>query len=752
MREERNIYTLGRLLMTTALSGVTGLLFSTIGQSAEPIFEEIIITAQKRDQNLQDVPISVTAFSGAAMKALNLVNSVDIAGQTPGLNIGTPVGEGNNASITLRGVGLNDFNDNNEAPVAVYIDEVYQGALAGQTFQLFDMERVEVLRGPQGTLYGRNSTGGLVHFVTRKPSEETELYGDITYGSNNQVKFEGAVGGALGEKVQGRLSFATNHYDGYVKNRAGPDHNEAENYALRAQLNFDMTDKLSALVSVNWAKSDVISPAYQHQATGLDAGGVPCDPSTEAGLAGCATDFFGYADNDGDNFAGAYDTDGFLKLKTYGGSLKLSAEISEGIDLVSISAFGKVEKDHQEDTDMSPVGFFKVSPIFRTRTKQFTQEVRLSGGSDNMKWVTGAYYFYQNVDAEQDLIFGDFAPGFFLDTKVDQITNSLGFFAQTEYDVSDQLTFVLGGRWTKDKKDYHYTQVDKLGGVAGVPPGTVLLDFSEDSFGDLAKIDTGVFSGKAGLNWTPNEDTLVFVSVSRGFKSGGFNSGFSSAGPDEIKYDEEKITSYEIGLKASFADNRLRFNATAFYYDYKDLQALTFKGTSSFITNASDATIKGFELELQGNPLDGLDINFGMSILDTNADGIAIPDGAGGIEVLADRKLVLAPEFSANGLIRYGFEIGNGGELSAQVDFNYQGEHFFDIKNQFVSQEDGYWVWNARLAYQLPDNNMELSVFVKNFTKSNYKVYTFDFTGDFGFNQQFYGPPRWFGVRFSISN
>ncbi len=750
MREKRDGHILSKLCVTTGLSAVLCLTSSVSGLAAETVFEEIVVSAQKRDQNLQDVPVSVTAFSGGAMKALNLVNSVDIAGQTPGLNIGTPVGEGNNASITLRGVGLNDFNDNNEAPVAVYVDEVYQGALAGQTFQLFDMQRVEVLRGPQGTLYGRNATGGLVHFITARPTVETEAYGDLTYGSNNQIKFEGAVSGALTDKVQGRLSFATNHYDGYVENRAGNDHNEAENYALRAQLNVDMTEKVSALLSFNWAKSDVISPAYQHQATGLDSGGVPCDPTTESGLATCATDFFGYADNDGDNFAGAYDQDGFLKLQTYGGSLNLKAEIAEGVELVSISAFGKVEKDHREDTDMSPLDLVK--PIFRTRTKQFTQEVRVSGGTEAMKWIVGGFYFDQSVDAQQDLLFGDdLIPTFFLDTEIDQDTQSYGIFAQTEYDVSDQVTLILGGRYTKDKKDYSYVQVDRLGGVAMTPPGTVLLDFSEANFGDLTKIDTGVFSGKAGLNWTPTEDVLVFASVSRGFKSGGFNSGFSSAGPDEIKYDEETLTSYEIGLKAAMLENRLRFNATAFYYDYEDLQALTFKGTSSFITNASDASIKGLEVELQGNPFDGLDINFGMSLLDTNADGIGVPDGNGGVEILKDRKLVLAPEFSFNGLVRYGFEIANGGELSAQVDFNYQSEHFFDIKNQFVSREDGYWVWNARLAYQLPNENMELSVFAKNFTKSNYKVYTFDFTGDFGFNQQFYGPPRWFGVRFSIS-
>jgi len=226
------------VLGVLALLVATCLPASTFAQA----LDEVIVTAQKREQKLQDVSVSITAFSGEAMRELNMANSVDIAGQTPGLNVGTPVGEGNNPSITLRGVGLNDFNDNNEGPIAIYRDEVYQAAMPGLTFQLFDLERVEVLRGPQGTLYGRNATGGLVHFISNKPSEEFGGFLDLSLGDNGQVKAEAAIGGALGESVQARLSVATNQYDGYVKNRIGPDGNEGDSTAYRLQANFSVTD------------------------------------------------------------------------------------------------------------------------------------------------------------------------------------------------------------------------------------------------------------------------------------------------------------------------------------------------------------------------------------------------------------------------------------------------------------------------------------------------------------------------------
>lgn len=740
----RNVRSFGGLavMASTAL----GLILPAGAVSAQEergslLLEEIIVTSQKREERLQDTPVSVTAFTGNVIRELGLTNSVDIAQQTPGLSIGTPVGEGNNPSITLRGVGLNDFNDNNEGTVAVYMDEVYLGSLAGQTFQLFDLERVEVLRGPQGTLYGRNATGGLVHFISRKPSEEVDMYMEATYGRYDQIKLEGAVGGPITDMIQARLAVAYNKADGYVENRIGPDTNESDNLAGRLMVNFNLNESLSLLLNAHGAKSDVIAAAYQHQGTGLDLNGGPC--TTGLALAGQCTDFFGYRDTDGDPWAGEYNRQGRLKLDTFGFSGTLTWDFADGMTLTSITAYEDVEKFHQEDTDMSPNDI--LFPTFELDAKQFSQEVRINGASERFNWVVGAYYYDQDIHMPQALRFGvDLDPTFYLDTLAQQDTRSIAGFAQVEYDITPQFGILLGGRYTDERKKYDYVQIDRLGGVAGTPPGTVLLEINEALLGDLAVFDKGVFSGKAGLNWRPNDDVLAFASVSRGFKSGGFNAGFTSAPPERIKYNDEKLTAYEIGIKTTLG-RFARFNATAFYYDYKDLQALTFDPPSAFITNAANAKIKGAEFELVANPFQGLDVNLGLSLLDTDADNLTLPDGS----TVDNRKLVLAPKTSFNALVRYTHPVGDG-FLSGQVDMTYRTSHYFDVFNQPLARENGYDIWNARVSYLFPGERFEIAVWGKNIFKEEYLAYTFDFTSDFGFNQHFYGAPATYGVTASF--
>ena len=256
-----------------SITAITLLPIAGFAQESRSVLDEIVVTAQKREQNLQDVGIAVTAFSSNQVEALGFTNSTDVVAMTPGLNYTIPQGESSNINLFLRGVGLNDFSDNNENPVAIYVDEVYHPATGGLSFQLFDMERIEVLRGPQGSLFGRNTTGGLVHYVSRRPADEVDGYFNLTGGSNSQIKLEAAIGGPLGDSVAGRLSVATNQYDGYTDNRAGPDYNEGDSRAVRGQLAFSPSDSLDVLLSVLYSDSDAAVGAWQHQATTLDANG-----------------------------------------------------------------------------------------------------------------------------------------------------------------------------------------------------------------------------------------------------------------------------------------------------------------------------------------------------------------------------------------------------------------------------------------------------------------------------------------------
>ena len=739
-------------------------------ETTAAVLEEVVITAQKREQNLQDVSVAVTAFSGDALKELNMTNSVDIAAQTPGLNIGTPVGEGNNPSITLRGVGLNDFNDNNEGPIAVYRDGVYQSAMPGLTFQLFDLERVEVLRGPQGTLYGRNATGGLVHFISVKPSDVTEGYIDLTIAEYSQIKLEGAIGGALTDSVQARLSLASNNHDGYVENRIGPDANEADSYAARFQINVDITDKLSVLANIHGGKSDTIAPKYQHQATN--------DLFTNT--AG-TVDFYGYSDNDGDNFAGDYDRDGVLDIESDGASITVEW-VGDDIEFTSITAVENVEKIHQEDTDMGPNP--GIEPQFASDIEQFSQEFRLSGSSDKLQWVAGFYYFDSEVDGALDLTvsfpgtvidvltgapagtFGTvFLPFFDYDVDYLQETESTGVFGQIEYDLSEVLTLIVGLRYTEEERSFDYqNRTDDLPGAvlnsclipagdpcglglgAGFPGTNTFIDFTDANplARNLNEIDNDNISGKIGIDYKPSDDTLLFFNIARGFKSGGFNGGFldftDGVLESDIPFDEEQLTSYELGVKSTLAEGAVRLNATAFYYDYKDYQALTFAGLSQFINN-SDAEVSGLDLEFIWLPSEHWDISLGASLLDTEVDSVIVR----GVGAVTGKEMVLAPEMSINGILRYQAT----DVVSVQLDFNHQGEHFFDITNSDLSKEDSYTVVNARVGYDVTDN-CTVSAFVKNLTDEEYRVYTFDFTGPAGFNQQFFAPPRWYGASVNL--
>lgn len=724
--------------------------------------ERIQVTAQKRKQSVQEVGVAITAFSGDALRELNMNDSVDIASQTPGLSIGTPVGEGNNPSITLRGVGLNDFNDNNEGPIAVYRDEVYQSAMPGLTFQLFDMARVEVLRGPQGTLYGRNATGGLVHFISNKPFAETEGYADLSLMENNQIKLEAAITGSISDKVQGRLSIASNQHDGYVENRIGPDGNESDSFAYRAQINVDFTENFSALLSINGGENDAASAYYQHEVT---------DPS--------GVDFWGYSDTDGDNFAGDYDRLTELNIESNGAALTLTGWHND-IQIVSISSFQNVEKLHTEDTDMGPLP--GIEPTFGSENDQFSQEIRISGETDNMHWVVGGFYFDNEVNGKLDIdvnYFADiiegitgapdgaFGPGDqlvpWLNYDVDYVqeTESSALFGQIEYSLSDTLKLTAGLRYTKEERSMNYenrtdTNVDAVLNSCLFFPGDVCdffgdtswpgtnyyLQFTDDNpvADDLNEIDNTNVSGKIGLDYTPNKDILLFASISRGFKSGGFNGGFldftDAVVEEDVPFDEEQLTSYEIGIKSTLVNGSVYFNASAFYYDYEDYQALGFSGLSQFINN-SDATVKGADLELVWMPTNKWDISLGASLLNTEVDEVIVRNQG----AFTGTNMVLAPEFTLNGLVRY--QVTDA--LSVQVDFNHMGDHFFDVTNSDVSKEDAYTVFNARIGYEISDN-LSVAAFVKNLSNQEYRVYTFDFTPIAGFNQQFYAPPRWAGV------
>ena len=728
------------------------------------VLEEIVVTAQKREQKLQEVGISVTAYTGEQMHDLGFTNTTDVVAMTPGLNYTVPNAESSQVNFFLRGVGLNDFADANENPVAVYVDDIYRPAMGGLSFQMFDLERVEVLRGPQGTLFGRNTTGGLVHFISKRPTDDLDGYLNLTGGSYSQIKVEGAIGGPISDSLSGRLSFATNKHDGYTENRGtGPDYNETDAVAVRGQLLFKPSDRVDVLFNAYYSDNDAAVGAWQHQATQIVNGqsvplganeqgqGVDCnlDGVVDATDRPPGADCFGYRDTDGDPFAGEYDRDGKVKVETSGVSLNLAWEL-KNFTITSITGVQTVERLQEEDTEAGP--FPLIQPTFAAETDTFTQELRIAGGSDTFRWLAGIYYINNDVDGHYLLDLTNLGFVFF-DANYTQETNSLAVFGQLEFDLSDRWTLIVGARGANEEKELDYLNVDTSGfftDVVGLPDN-VAFDFDRQSVGDLAVQDHDSVSGKVELDWKPNDDLLVYGAYSRGTKSAGFNVGFldqtllfASNTVATIPYDEETLHSYELGFKSTLMGGRTRFNASAFYYDYKDFQTFRFELLNQIIFN-TDAEVSGLELELQSSPADGWDIALGLILLDAEAKDIPSPAGEP-----RNRDMVASPDFAANALVRYEWP-ALGGHLAVQASANYQEELFFDIQNSPVSRENGYTVGNLRVSYTSADDRWELAAFVDNITDEEYLSYTFDFTGPFGFNQQAYGKPRWAGVSFQYN-
>ncbi len=749
-----------RVLITASLAVAAAAPAYAQTQSPRGVLEEITVTAQKREQNLQDVGVTITAFTGDQIEALGFTNTTDIVAMTPGLNYTVPNAESSQINFFLRGVGLNDFADANENPVAVYVDEVYRPAMGGLSFQLFDMERVEVLRGPQGTLFGRNTTGGLVHFVSRRPTEEPDGYLNGTFGEFNQVKLEGALSGPLSDGIAGRLSLATNQHDGWTENRVGPDYNETDAMAARGQLLFDPSDAVEVLLTGWWSDNDASVGAWQHESTRLDANGVsvPLGPNEQDMSVDCnadgtldandlrpapGADCFGYVDTDGDPWAGDFDRDGRVEVETSGVSVNLDWAF-DAFTLTSITAFQTVDRLQTEDTDAGP--FPLLQPTFQAQTDTFTQELRIDGSTERMRWVAGLYYFDNEVDGHYILDLTNLGFVFF-NVNYLQETDSIAAFGQVEFDLAEQWTLIAGLRVENEEKTLDYRNVDESGLFEFLFGDPTAFDFREATVGDLAKHDTDSVSGKLELDWRPHENFLVYAGISQGTKSPGFNVGFldqtllfASNTPETIPFDKETLRSYEIGFKSTILDGRARFNGAAFYYDYEDFQTFRFELLNQVIFNA-DAEVTGAELELQASPAEGWDVALGLSVLDATAKGI--PDPAGGPP--RDRNMVAAPDVSANALVRYAWP-AFGGEMAVQAWGNYNGETFYDVQNVPVSREDGYTVGNLSVSWASSDDRWELSAFAHNITDEEYLSYTFDFTGTFGFNQQAFGPPRWWGV------
>ena len=741
---------------SSALMAAVGLVLCS-DALAQATLESVIVTAQKREESLQDVGISVAAISAADLKDLGVSKPIDITQQVPAMQYTTWTPAF--TTFNLRGISQNNFQDNLEAPVAVYLDGAYVASMNGVNGQQFDLDRVEVLRGPQGTLFGRNATGGLIHFVSHRPVE-TETNGYIQAGAADfdTYSFEGAVGGAFSDNVRGRIAGRWEKSDGYLNAgtafdipATGQTSQGADGYALRGMLQIDASDAVKVDLSVAYSKDDKV-PTGQYVVTF-----VGFDPDT--GL-GAFTDALDPADPE----AGPMDfprtpitgnvhrhwsnLDTYFDRETTSATAQVTAELSGGVEFVSISNWLTLDKFYVEDAAGGLETLAGLSFVYTTVAdfEQWSQEFRFSGSSDRVRWQVGAYYLDMNWDTFQR-VDGGLALGGGSDTQnlstYGQIdATNWSAFGQVEFDLAERWTLIGGLRWSQDDKDLEMRQV-YADVPEGVPPTEVRnVDDIAIAIPGIDVIDYGDYAARLQLNFKPDEDTLLYAAYNRGIKGGNWSlDPLGFVADEDLKHDEEVLQAYELGWKTEFWHGAARLNVAAFYYDYEDYQAFSLVNLTPQVTN-SDADAQGGEIELTLSPTQGLDLMFGAAFIDSTVD--AVPDVFGGT---VKAEFPTAPGASLNLLARYEWP-AFGGSLAAQFDGKWNDDLFLEGTNSEVSFERSYSVWNASLSYAAGEGGFGMSVYARNLFDEEYRVYNLDL-GLLGFIEQAFGPPRQVGMTVS---
>lgn len=709
---------------------------------------EIVVTAQRREQNLQDVGTSVTAFDAHTLEQLGFKDVTDVAGQVPGLQYNQY-----GATVTiynLRGVSQNDFSDHQEAPIAVYADDAYIGSTGALAGALFDLQRVEVLRGPQGTLFGRNATGGLIQYLSKAPTDTPEAYAQVTGGNFRTFESEGALSGPLTDSVSARLSFDTVSHEGYITNRIGHAIEDQNQYAMRLQFRIRPSDSGEILVKLH-------ALTNSHETSGDYSWGASAPDATGRGVFAPAgtTDLGGYVNTSTSPFNQSEDRRGLFNRTVWGANVRVNWNF-DVFSLASVTDYLKMQKRYGEDSDMSP------NPLFNYDTQahyqQFSQELRFNGKSGGLRWIAGAYYLnYKTTNFEQTTL-PDFIPpvpfpyGDGL-ANLNLRTSSPSVFGQVEYGFTDHWVGIVGARYTIDQKQYLYNYSCNVCGppAANAPPGgfPFNLTYSAATGYPDAEKTYRMPMGKAELDYKIDQENLLYGSVNRGAKGGGWSapsSGYVNLNPAymfvptlKMNYDEERLTSYEVGFKSTFWDGAARLNGDVFYYDYKNYQGFFLDVATQIVENI-DAKVKGSELELAVVPFHGLHLQLGVSYLDSQARNVPTPAG-----VLVTSQLPQAPPWSVNAVARYEWP-AFGGKLSAEMDAKWNKAEYLELINAPVDLQPSYTLTNARLGYTDPSGRWDVSAYCKNCFNTLYRIYNLDLSGFLGINQSVYGPPRLYGA------
>ena len=725
------------------------------------VIEEIVVTAQKRAQSLQDVHISMNAFTQEDIDDLGWTDITQVGNQSPNLDI--KYVWGNSMPVfTIRGVGMQSFQASDTPSVGLFVDEVFQTSMAVMGAHLFDIERVEVIKGPQGDVFGRNTNGGAVSYFTRKPSREANGYVRASYGKWDRSEVQAAFGGPLSDTVSGRISLMSiQQSDGWVYNRTtGNDVGEVDILSGRVQLLWEPADDLSVNLKL-FGSRDRSQPVYFQHIGYRDKNNVGqlCQAYMEGRLdPNTCVSFDGYSDTDGDRYAGDYtndlstfiNEDETLKNDNIGGTVTIEKDFGD-ITLLSVTSYQEYDRWQPKESDGTPTLY--VDFLFTSEIWALSQEIRLTSNYDGpFNWILGANYGRDEVAELPGRIgYLDDYIGLRALLTYEQDRENVAAYGQMTFDLSEQWRISAGGRVLNDQVKFQQ-MVSLIVPPSGptvvsnqLPRTIVNADGSVEELD--GKLDDTAFTWRVALDFSPNDNVMIYGSVATGYKPGGFNGGFNLNPLQYLPFYEEEVTAYEIGLKSTLAGGRAVFNAAAFTYEYDGMQAATARVYNGVVftslDNLAQADVDGFEADLQLRPVDSLDIKLGVSVLDTkNNDPRPNFDGALGN---SPRKLANSPEFTFNAAATYTIPMANGGSLRLFGDFYYQGDHFKEAVN-IVPLEISQEQLNARITYVAPSGNWDIGAWAKNITDEAWVADTLNDPVALGWGVWVYGPPRSFGA------
>ncbi|WCT71997.1 TonB-dependent receptor [Sphingomonas naphthae] len=725
---------------------------------------EIVVVARRREERLLDVPIAVTALSGNDLAKQQAIDLSGVQGTIPNVNMVQGRGSASNANIFIRGVGQPDALQTFDPAVGVYVDGVYMSRIQGALFNLFDVERVEVLRGPQGTLYGKNTIGGAVNVVSKKPNLSTlTAAGSATYGRFDQILLNGYVSAPLvTDKVALSIAGVWDKRDGLVTDPlTGRKYNDRDTVAGRAILRARPTETLELIAAGD----------YTRQRTAATLGYATATLTNINLLTGASINVKpGYP-------LGRYDyrTSTSLKpgqgqrLDHWGGSLTANLELNDIFSLSSITAYRRLKPDYYIDFDATEL---QVADAFvGVRQRQFSQELQFKVDTGKLNAVAGLYYLREHITSHQEsyddnyLRLGAVPVTFTRYIDDDQLTHSYAAFGQATYDFTDQLALTAGLRYTKEKKRYFRTTYTVLAGAATAPfvfPNSLPAPFNAD---DTATFDA--WTPSATLSFKPTPDTLLYGSASKGFKSGGFNgrvnglgdvtqviNGVTTVVPN---FAPETVWTYEVGAKGSFLDRRVSISADVFRSDYKDFQARVGGGTTgvaggSFpVVNAGKLRIWGVEAELAVRPTRQWNIRANLGYL--NAKYLEFNDSRRAPAFSCNptgNAITCRPAFTPPITYSlgsdYAIPLGEMGSVTVGGDMRFVDKHFLSVDNRAGLKEPGYYLFNAFVQFDAAGGRYYVRGGVKNITKTLYRTDGQEFSSVGNIQTVYYGDPRTWSV------